>query len=59
MDVLLRAALDPLVALQVEVTFQESHLQRARFPFLSHWGEVCGLGTFDCEGFSLTTPCVL
>lgn len=41
------------VSRKLEVTFQDSHLQRASS--LSCWGEVRGLGTFDCEGFSLTT----
>lgn len=46
------------MALKLEVTFHKSHLQRARSPSVSHWGEVCGLGTFDCEGFFRTICCV-
>lgn len=42
------------MALKLEVTFHKSHLQRARSSSVSRWGEVRGLGTFDCEGFFRT-----
>lgn len=51
MDVLLRAALDPLCGSEAGGDFTREPPAKGKISIPVTLSEVCGLGTFDCEGF--------